>query len=116
MKNLLPRLIQEPFLRGLDCGQFHAVGLFADISGFTGLTEALMRHGKVGAEVLAQTLTEVFDPLVRAIHAQGGEIVSFAGDAFTALFPLEAGAEPPWCWPDSAGSCWISARPGTERG
>ncbi|MFN7975020.1 MAG: adenylate/guanylate cyclase domain-containing protein [Acidobacteriota bacterium] len=87
---LLPRSIEEAYARGDRAGSFDAAGLFADISGFTTMTEALMRHGKVGAEALASVLASVFDPLVDAIHAHGGEVVSFAGDAFTAVFASDA--------------------------
>ncbi len=89
MKNLIPRFIRYQFKRNQFGGHFKAASLFVDISGFTAMTEALMVHGKVGAEVLAETLISVFDPLVTAVYAHGGIVTGFAGDAFTALFPLQ---------------------------
>ncbi len=90
MKNLIPRFIRYQFKRNQFGGRFKAASLFVDISGFTAMTEALMAHGKVGAEVLAETLISVFDPLVTAVYAHGGIVTGFAGDAFTALFPLQS--------------------------
>ncbi len=69
-------------------GQFKAVSLFIDISGFTALTEALMQHRKAGAEALTEAMNGVFSPLVEVVYGHGGFISTFAGDAFTALFPL----------------------------
>lgn len=57
------------------------------------ITDALVAHGQHGVEALATLMRTVFEPLVQRVYEQGGLIVTFAGDAFTALFPLdEAGA------------------------
>ena len=48
------------------------VVLFGDISGFTALTERLAREG---AEVLSEILESVFERIVGAIDAAGGEVV-----------------------------------------
>ncbi len=68
-------------------GSLEAASLFVDISGFTSLTGQLVRHGRPGAEALANSLRFFFDPLVEAVHSAGGFITGFAGDAFTAIFP-----------------------------
>ena len=52
-----------------------------------------MQEGQNGAEALAVLMRAVYEPLVRAVYAQGGFITFFAGDAFTALFPTEG---TPW--------------------
>jgi predicted ATPase/class 3 adenylate cyclase len=59
--------------------------LFADVSGFTPLTLALMRElgPKRGAEELLIYLNPVFDSLVNELHRYGGAVISFAGDAIT---------------------------------
>ncbi len=88
MNNLIPQFIHDNFKAGVYTGDFEAISLFIDISGFTAMTESLMAHGKEGAEVLAETLINVFDPLVEVVYGHGGIITTFAGDAFTALFPL----------------------------
>lgn len=86
MRNLIPHYIHKRFERQKDAGRFHAAAMFVDISGFTHLTESLMRHETDGAEVLALALNDIFGPPVAQVYAHGGFISSFAGDAFTALF------------------------------
>ena len=89
MRNLISHFIQENFARGSLRGQFPAVGLFLDLSGFSAMTEALMEHGSGGAEALVVVMQAIFGPLVESVYAQGGFIARTAGDAFTALFPLD---------------------------
>lgn len=62
--------------------------LFADISGFTPLTEALTRvlGPRRGVEELTGHLNRVYDALVGKVHAYGGSIIHFAGDAITCWF------------------------------
>ena len=66
---------------------FPAAVLFADISGFTLLTEQLAQRGPVGAEEMAGLLNAYFGQLIDLITAHGGEVVKFAGDALLALWP-----------------------------
>ncbi|MCA9969001.1 MAG: hypothetical protein KC425_02240, partial [Anaerolineales bacterium] len=87
MNHLIPQFIFEQLQAGRDHGTFAAVTLFQDISGFTAMSQALMRHGKAGAELLADVINRVFEPLTTAVYARGGWITGFAGDAFTAVFP-----------------------------
>jgi class 3 adenylate cyclase len=70
--------------------QFPAAVLFADISGFTPLTEALAQRGAEGPEEMTRLLNAYFSRLIVAIEAEGGEVVKFSGDALTALFPATA--------------------------
>jgi predicted ATPase/class 3 adenylate cyclase len=89
VRQLVPNLILQNYIAGNFEGEFPAVGLFIDISGFSALTDTLMQHGQHGAEVLARIMWRVFGLPSRSIYEQGGFIVGYAGDAFTALFPLE---------------------------
>ncbi|MCL4860398.1 MAG: tetratricopeptide repeat protein [Caldilineaceae bacterium] len=89
MHSLTPRFILERLADGQHRGQFAAIVLFVDTSGFTPLTSQLMAHGAEGAEVLADILLSVFGPLIQSVYEQGGFIAGFAGDAFKAIFPLE---------------------------
>ena len=59
--------------------------LFADISGFTPLTEALALElgPKRGAEELTVHLNRVYDALIAELHRYGGSVIGFAGDAIT---------------------------------
>lgn len=88
MQQLIPPYILDRYSAGKFHGSFPAVGLFVDISGFSAMTDALMMHGQEGAEVLANIMRSVLDPLIDSVYAQGGFVASSAGDAITALFPL----------------------------
>lgn len=59
--------------------------LFADISGFTPLTEMLARQlgARRGAEELTRQLNRVYDALIAALHHYGGSVIGFSGDAIT---------------------------------
>ena len=62
--------------------------MFVDLSGFTQLTNTLMEKGAVGAEELSVTLNEIFQPSVQLVYQNNGFIPYFAGDSFTAIFPV----------------------------
>lgn len=66
--------------------------LFADMSGFTPLTEALARaHGpRRGAEEMLHHLNAVYDALIDQVHGYRGSVVGFAGDAVTCWFEDQA--------------------------
>jgi predicted ATPase/class 3 adenylate cyclase len=68
--------------------------LFADISGFTPLTEALSRSlgPRRGGEELTGHLNRVYDALIEEIHRYGGSVIAFAGDAITCWFDGDDGA------------------------
>jgi predicted ATPase/class 3 adenylate cyclase len=87
MHRLVPDFILERLPAREVNGRFDAAALFIDISGFTAVTEALMAHGKPGAEALADAMLAIFEPLIAAVYGYGGFITGFAGDAFTAVFP-----------------------------
>ncbi|OAV43386.1 tetratricopeptide repeat protein [Lewinella sp. 4G2] len=89
MQPLIPPFIQQRLLDGHLSGEIEAFTLNVDLSGFTPLTEELMKEGVSGAENLSKILNEVFEPLVSLVYAHGGIIPYFAGDAFTAVFPLQ---------------------------
>ena len=55
--------------------------LFADISGFTPLTERMANRGRSGAEDLTRILNDYFGRLIGIIQAHGGDVTKFAGDA-----------------------------------
>ena len=63
--------------------------LFADISGFTALTERLAQQGPAGAETLTHLLNTYFDQLIDLITDSGGDVVKFAGDALIVTFPAQ---------------------------
>ena len=87
MHQIAPNMIIENYARGTYSGEFNAVGIFVDVTGFSTMADVLMQQGQHGAEVLAWIMQKIFDPLINHIHTQDGFIVGFAGDAVTALFP-----------------------------
>ncbi|MCB0063980.1 MAG: tetratricopeptide repeat protein [Caldilineaceae bacterium] len=67
--------------------------LFADISGFTPLTEALVQElgTQRGAEELTNYLNLVYDAVIEELHRYGGSVIAFAGDAITCWFDGDDG-------------------------
>ncbi len=62
--------------------------LFADISGFTPLAEALAQElgPQRGAEELTAHLNRLYDALIHCVHQFGGSVIGFSGDAITCWF------------------------------
>ncbi|MTB50595.1 tetratricopeptide repeat protein [Lewinella sp. W8] len=89
MQSLVPLFIQQRVESEKWSGSLKGFTLNIDLSGFTVLTQSLMNQGLSGAERLSMILNEVFEPLVGLMYDRGGFIPYFAGDAFTAIFPLE---------------------------
>lgn len=79
--------------------RLYGAALFADISGFTPLTEALTRAlgPQRGAEVLTQHLNHVYDALITELHRYGGSVMGFAGDAITCWFDGDEGHKAATC-------------------
>lgn len=67
--------------------------LFADISGFTPLTEMLARRlgPRRGAEQLTVYLNRVYEALISELHRYGGSVIGFSGDAITCWFDGDPG-------------------------
>ena len=63
--------------------------LYADLAGFTPLTEAFAQAGPEGVEALAAVLNRVFGGLLDRLYAFGGDLVKFSGDALTCMWPRE---------------------------
>ena len=62
--------------------------LFADISGFTALTESLRKAlgARQGAEALSRQMGEVFSALVAEVEKYGGSVIDYAGDSMLCWF------------------------------
>lgn len=69
----------------------HGAALFADLSGFTPLTEALVRAlgPQRGAEELTRQLNLVYDALIGQVENYRGTVIGFSGDAITCWFDDE---------------------------
>src|SRR3954471_22854036 len=80
--------------RGVDLpARSSGAALFADISGFTPLTETLTRElgPQRGAEELSRQLIVIYSALIAQVEQYCGSVISFSGDAIT-------------CWFDDAGA------------
>lgn len=66
------------------------VAFLVDISGFTRLSEALIRAGPAGVEQVTQILNTAFGAWIDLIAEFGGETIKFAGDAIVALWIVPA--------------------------
>jgi len=71
----------------------HGHLLFADLSGFTAISEKLAALGRLGGEKLAGIMNDCFDSLLGIVFRADGDVVKFGGDAFLALFQGERGLE-----------------------
>ncbi len=67
--------------------RFDSVVLFADVSGFTAISESLGSLGRAGTEELTEILNQYFRPMIDLIQSFGGIIGKFGGDSMTVLFP-----------------------------
>ena len=65
--------------------------LFADISGFTALTESLRKSlgARQGAEALTKQLGAVYSVLIAEVEKYGGSVIGFAGDAMMCWFNVK---------------------------
>src|ERR1041385_3383619 len=93
LASYVPKLIQNRVIanrapiEASAAAELQAAVLFADISGFTLLTERMAEKGPAGVEALARILNEYFGQLIDIIHKYGGDVVKFAGDAVIAVWP-----------------------------
>ena len=71
----------------------HGTALFADISGFTSLTESLREvlGPRRGAEELSRRLEAVYTALIAEIERHGGSVIDFAGDSLLCWFDASLG-------------------------
>ncbi len=66
--------------------------VFADISGFTQLSERLARLGRQGAEELTETIGGSLSTLLSVAYDNGGSLLKLGGDALLLLFEEEGHA------------------------
>jgi predicted ATPase/class 3 adenylate cyclase len=67
--------------------RLQAAVLFADVSGFTSLTEMLANKGPAGAEEITNLLNDYFGQMILLVEHEGGEVVQFSGDGLLVIFP-----------------------------
>jgi adenylate cyclase len=79
--------------------QTRGAALFADISGFTPLTEALTSAlgRRRGVEALVVQLNLRYDALIAEVERYGGSVIDFSGDAISCWFDGDDGARAAAC-------------------
>jgi len=87
----LPAYIVDRILRDPTPGQTagHFVDgslLFADISGFTAMSERLSRTGREGAEEITSIINRYFSAMLSILRDYDGYLTKFGGDALLGLF------------------------------
>jgi len=97
------RVLAGPLRRGVG-ETIQAALLFADLRGFTALSES-----NPPAEVIA-ALNAWFDRIALSVHAFGGEVLKFIGDGVLAIFPVAGGSPRAAC--DAALRAVSAARAG----
>ncbi len=71
-------------IRRGDRRHIEAAILFADLRGFTTMSERL------GEAELFRALDRYFEAVVEAVRGKGGDVLKFLGDGILAIFPVEA--------------------------
>jgi class 3 adenylate cyclase/tetratricopeptide (TPR) repeat protein len=124
LASYVPRLIQKRVaadpspIESPVTEEIQAAVLFADISGFTRLTEQLAEAGPSGVEAIANILNEYFGQLIDIVHNYGGDVVKFAGDAVIAVWNIASddgtvdtvSRADQWQWTMRAAECALEIR------
>jgi len=97
------KVLAGPLRRGIG-ETIEAALLFADLRGFTALSESAPP-----SEVIA-ALDAWFDRIAGSVHAFGGEVLKFMGDGVLAIFPVAGGSPRNAC--DAALKAVAAARSG----
>lgn len=79
----------DPHPHRIQGAYWNGTVLFADLSGFTALSEQLSALGKQGAEEISGTINHLFEALVSELHRHNGILLKFGGDALTAFFDAD---------------------------
>ena len=89
---LVAELLQDP-RPGQVSGQFReATIMFADISGFTAMSERLSLRGEEGAEQITRIVGDYFTTMLNITAGYGGDLLKFGGDALLVAFFNDAHA------------------------
>lgn len=81
LASYIPKLVQRRLvsnpqsIKVPEMEKFSACVMFADISGFTPLTEKFASEGSEGVEKLTAVLNDYFDKFIKIVYEYGGDIV-----------------------------------------
>lgn len=88
----LVKLVTEDPRPGLVSGSFrYGTAMFADVSGFTAMSEKLSALGKEGAEEVTGIVNDYFDTMLEISARYNGDLLKFGGDALLIFFEGEYG-------------------------
>ena len=84
----LARILQQHLLADPESSSWIAEGsaLFADVSGFTALSEQLAQKGREGAEQITDTIGGSFASILKVAYENGASLLKFGGDALLLWF------------------------------
>ena len=87
----LPRQVVVPLLANPEPGKVegrfsYGTVMFADISGFTAMSERLSQLGKEGAEEITAIVNRFFAAFLEMTNHYGGDLLKFGGDALLVFF------------------------------
>jgi class 3 adenylate cyclase/tetratricopeptide (TPR) repeat protein len=87
----LPRIVLEWLRDAPDARHRTLEGTmaFADISGFTAMSERLAPKGRLGAEEVTDVMSATFAQLLAIVYDNGGGLLKFGGDALLLFFAGE---------------------------
>jgi len=92
--NITERVLADPSEESIASQEAEGAVLYADLVGFTALTERLSREGPLALSRLSDLLTSFFDALLEeAFFPYGGYVIHFGGDSVTVIFKDEGFAE-----------------------
>ncbi len=91
-RQVVAPLLADPILGRVEGSFVNGTVMFADISGFTAMSETLSRLGKAGAEEITAIVNHFFTALLKISDHYGGDLLKFGGDALLIFFGGERSA------------------------
>jgi class 3 adenylate cyclase/tetratricopeptide (TPR) repeat protein len=96
LSTYLPRYLAESIYRDpkpgrVNGGFLYGAVLFADVSGFTAMSEKLSVLGKEGAEEVTGIVNNYFTAMLAINEHYGGDLLKFGGDALLIFFEGQLG-------------------------
>ena len=87
----VPRILQQHLADDPDGRWWTADGtaVFADVSGFTKLSERLARKGREGSEQITEVIGSCFESILAVAYDNGASLLKFGGDALLLWFQDE---------------------------
>ncbi len=83
---LVESILHDPMPGRVNGGFHHGAVLFADVSGFTAMSEKLSVLGKEGAEEVTGIVNDYFTAMLEINNSYGGDLLKFGGDALLIFF------------------------------